>query len=164
MLIHDFICIGRPVSEVVALLETRDTWLVPLASSAYHEGESLLGADRAVGPGVVSKRVHMTVGPPRSRSDSLVVPIHWEATGLRGLFPVLEADLEFSPLGHAATQLSLWGSYSPPLDGFGARLDRLVFHRIAEATVRSFLDGVARTIREAVPSPSGSTTVDLSGP
>ena len=88
VLIHDFICIERPVTRVVALLDTKESWLVPLASSAYQEGESLLGGDRPVGPGVLTKRVHMTVGPSRSRADSLVVPIRWEATGLRGLFPV----------------------------------------------------------------------------
>jgi hypothetical protein len=162
VLIHDFICIERPVPDVVALLETKETWLVPLAASAYQEGEALLGGDRPVGPGVVTKRVHMTVGSSRSRADSLVVPIHWEATGLRGLFPVLEADLEFAPLGGGATQLSLWGSYSPPLDGLGARLDRLVFHRIAEATVRSFLDSVAGAIEQA--APVESTAPDPSGP
>lgn len=164
VLIHDFICIDRPVGEVVALLDAKEGWLGPLASSAYQEGESLLGTDRAVGPGLLTKRVHMTVGPPRNRADSLVVPIHWEATGVPALFPVLDADLDLAPLGETATQLSLWGSYSPPLDGVGARLDRLVFHRIAEATVRAFLNSIATAVVQAVPPVAEAALPHPSGP
>lgn len=149
MLIHDFVCVEVPVPTVVSLIESGDQWLLPLALSAYREGEALLLRAGPAKGHLLTKRVRMTVGQTRTRGDSLLVPIRWEATGLPGLFPVLDADLDFAPLGGGATQISLWGSYDPPLDGVGMRLDRLVFHRVAEATVRAFLSGVAEAIRNA---------------
>lgn len=47
------------------------------------------------------------------------------------------------PAGEHATRLSLAGVYRPPLAALGAGLDRAVFHKVADATVRSLLARVA---------------------
>jgi len=68
-----------------------------------------------------------------------VMPLRWSATGPTELFPVMEADLEIAPLGEHESQLRLSGSYDPPLGPVGRRLDRLLLHQLAEATVRALL-------------------------
>ncbi len=48
-----------------------------------------------------------------------------------------------APLGQEVTQISFEGRYEPPLEGFGRLLDRAVFHRLAQSTVRDFVDRMA---------------------
>lgn len=78
------------------------------------------------------------------------IPIAWRATGPTGLFPVLDAELEFASLGTALTQLSLSGRYQPPLGLLGKTVDRALLSRVAEATIKDFLDRLARAIEAAV--------------
>ena len=69
--------------------------------------------------------------------------LRWEATGPGGgLFPVLDADLRLAPDGDGSV-LTLAGAYRPPLGPLGQALDRALLHRVATATVRSFLVRVA---------------------
>jgi hypothetical protein len=75
-----------------------------------------------------------------------VVPLTWRATGAPGLFPVLSADLEIAPLDLELTQLTIHGRYEPPLGAIGRRIDRLLMHRIAEASVRAFLGRLVATL------------------
>lgn len=159
MLIHDFICIDAPAELVAELVKSGSQWLAPLAVDAYQDGQTLLLRAGPGEAGPLAKTVRMTLGQPRNRQDAVVLPIRWEATGVTGLFPKLDAELEFAPVGAATTQLSLWGTYDPPLDGFGIRLDQMIFHRVAEATVRSFLVRVADGVRACVARPDESGPV-----
>lgn len=77
------------------------------------------------------------------------MPIRWEAATLSGLFPILDGNLELSPVDETTCRLSLVASYRPPLDGVGRRLDRVAFHRVAESTVRSFLELLSARLQEA---------------
>ena len=79
-----------------------------------------------------------------TRGEPAVLALRWEATGPDGrLFPALDADISLTPAGEHATRLSLAGVYRPPLAALGAGLDRAVFHKVADATVRSLLARVA---------------------
>ncbi|MBV9311281.1 MAG: hypothetical protein JOZ73_10630 [Solirubrobacterales bacterium] len=88
----------------------------------------------------------MDVEPAYHRGDRLILPIHWWASGAAALFPRLEADLELAPLGDASTEITLMGRYDPPLAARGRQADRLLLHRVAEASVRSFLTRVAAAL------------------
>jgi hypothetical protein len=70
----------------------------------------------------------------------------WEPLGLDGLFPRLDADLEVGPLGQDRTQLAISARYRPPLGVLGQAIDRVLLHRVAEATVKDFLDRVGQAI------------------
>ena len=73
-----------------------------------------------------------------------VVPLRWEATGSEGLFPSMDADLEIAPLGPGRTQLAMSARYMPPLGRRGhARSTARCCFRVAEATLKDFLDRVA---------------------
>ena len=93
-------------------------------------------SDRRAPFPMLSKAVRCEVGQALTRGDVTVVPLTWRATSTPGLFPVLSADLEVAPLGPELTQLTIHGRYEPPLGAIGRRLDRLLMHRIAEATVQ----------------------------
>src|SRR4029077_18998254 len=75
-----------------------------------------------------------------------VIPMHWWAPGATRLFPHLDGDLEFAPLGATTSQITLMASYDPPLGFVGRRADVLLLHRIAEASIRSFLERVSRNL------------------
>lgn len=106
-----------------------------------------------------SKLVRVQFREPVQRGVVRVLTLRWEATGASGpIFPVLDADITLAPDGDEATLLRLDGRYGPPGGAVGAGFDRVILHRIATATVRSFLTRIA----EAVTSPA--TAAELSRP
>jgi hypothetical protein len=106
-----------------------------------------------VGGFEVGRDVSIEVGDfdPRGITAS-VVPLRWHAERGRLLFPELAADLEVSALAldPPLTQLTVSGSYEPPLGVLGAGADRLGLHRLAEATVHRFTHEVADRLRRLV--------------
>jgi hypothetical protein len=106
-------------------------------------------------PGV-SKLVEVHFRDVVTRGESAVLALRWQATGPDGrLFPVLDADMSVTPAGEHSTRLSLAGVYRPPLATLGAGLDRAVFHKVADATVRSLLARVADVLGKS-PQPTGA--------
>jgi hypothetical protein len=96
-----------------------------------------------VGVADVSKLVRVQARELSWTDISAGLALRWEATGVGGaLFPVLDADLTLAPDG-MGTVLRLAGSYRPPLGPLGQALDRAILHRVAEATIRTFLARVA---------------------
>ena len=86
--------------------------------------------------------------------DFAIVAIRWEATGPGGaLFPALDADLKLTPAGDQATMLAVSGAYRPPLGGLGAGLDRVLLHRVAQATIRAFTHQIGAAIAHPALSP-----------
>lgn len=114
-----------------------------LASDANHRGDLLL-ADVGFGGRVrVARQVAVELGPPVHTAGKTVLPLRWTPTGAAGLFPALEADLEVASLASNRTQLAMSARYVPPLGSIGHAIDRAVLYRIAEATLKDFLDRVA---------------------
>lgn len=106
-----------------------------------------------VGGFEVGRDVRIELGDfePRGIATS-VVPLRWHAEHGRLLFPELAADLEVSALSFdpPLTQLTVSGSYEPPLGVIGAGADRVLLHRLAEATVHRFTHEVADRLRRLV--------------
>ena len=150
VLIRYFIELPAPHGPVAeALIGSPEAWLPGLVRQASDRGERLL-AEVGFGERLrASKRVEISTGTPRRLGAALYVPIAWRATGVSGLFPVLEGDLELAPLGEHRTQLAISARYTPPLDGLGAMADRGLLHRVAESTVKDFLDQVGRRLCSA---------------
>jgi hypothetical protein len=87
------------------------------------------------------KSAIVSVGVPRWRLDSWVVPIEWRAASLAPLFPVFVGRLVI-----AADRILLDGHYAPPFGVVGYMLDRAVLSTVARATGRWFLNKVASVI------------------
>lgn len=71
---------------------------------------------------------------------------HDRAGTAGGLFPALDAGLALTPQGAGASLLKPDGVYRPPLGTVGAALDRAILHRVATATIRTFVAQVADAI------------------
>ncbi len=93
-----------------------------------------------------AKTVHLEVRVPIETQDQLVVPITWQATGTPGLFPRMDAELIVAPLGSLHTQIAFRGTYEPPFGALGGILDRWALHRVAEATVKHFVDRLGAAV------------------
>jgi hypothetical protein len=125
-----------------ALMSAPQDWVPGLASVANHKGDALL-ADVGFGEDVrVARQVAIEFGSPVRMAAKTVLPLRWSATGVSGLFPSLEADLEVAPLGPHRTQLAMSARYVPPLGSLGRVIDRAIMFRVAEATLKDFLDRV----------------------
>jgi hypothetical protein len=154
-----FIELDRPHTEVeAALLEAPPGWLDGFAEAADDRGRRLL-IDVGVGSvvGRIGKQVELEVGAPARLPSRTIVPLTWKATGPTVLFPGLAGDLEVASLGPEHTQLSLSASYRPPLGQVGELVDRVLLHRLAEATIKDFLDRLGAALGDGVARP-GLTT------
>jgi len=142
MFIRYFIEIPRPMAEVEPeLLESPGSWSAGPARGAEERGEELLAEVGFGPPGArIGKRVELQFGEPIRLPSKTVLPMSWKPAGLEGLLPRLEADIEVGELGPQRTQLSISARYTPPFGSFGRVLDRGLLHRVAEATVKDFLD------------------------
>jgi len=106
-----------------------------------------------VGGFSVSRDVVIEVGEFEPRQmTACIVPLRWHAESGRLLFPELSAELEVSALvlDPPLTQLTLEGTYEPPLGAIGAGADKLALGRLAEATVHRFIHDVADQLQRMV--------------
>jgi hypothetical protein len=121
--------IGRLVAEM-------STW----AGSAYRNGEALAG--RLGGMSGLASLVLFDLGSPRPTPAGLTYSVRWRATGASSLFPRLEAELEIADMGDSVL-VTLRGNYDPPLGTVGRLVDRAILGRVADATVKSWVDRLA---------------------
>jgi len=129
-----------------ALLRSPESWVPGLAEQANYRGDVLL-AEVGFGDDVrIARQVAIEFGEPIRAPSKLMLPLRWSATGAPGLFPSLDADLEVAPLGPKRTQLSISARYVPPFGPIGRVIDRAVLFRIAEATLKDFLDRTAESL------------------
>lgn len=89
----------------------------------------------------VAQRVHVTVGPPSSREDDLVVGLRWDPLARSRVLPSFEGVLSVVQAEPAV--LELHGSYDVPLAMVGAFGDGLIGHRVARATLERLLEAMA---------------------
>jgi len=71
------------------------------------------------------------------------IKLAWRAARAAALFPSMNAELVVYALTGQETQLELHGTYRPPLGALGGALDSIVGHRVAEASVRRFVEDIA---------------------
>ena len=153
MFVQDFQVLDHPCEQVLSCLEGgTDARLGAAFEGARVEGEHLLTRVGPAGwPAVLSKSVEIRSGPVRHHGDGALIPLNWEASAGASLFPRLDADLEVAPFGADRTQLVLRARYEPPGGALGRRLDRILLHRLAESTLRTFLDGLCVGVKDTLP-------------
>jgi hypothetical protein len=140
-------------------------WMPGLAERANYRGDVLL-AEVGFGERIrIAREVVVELGPPVRSSTKTAFPLRWTASSHAGLFPSLDADLEVAPLGANRTQLSMSARYVAPFGAVGHAIDRAILSRVAEATLKDFLDGVAAVVmRSEAPwrlggEPTASATI-----
>jgi hypothetical protein len=130
-------------------------WLAAASADAYGEWSKSLArvGPRGAGWGR-SRLVEVRFRELVTKGNSAVLIVRWEAVGSGGgLFPVLDADITLTPYGSAASVLALSGAYRPPLGALGAALDRVVLHRVAEATIQGFVNQLGKAVVQLASEP-----------
>lgn len=149
MFLFESVDVDRPIEAIKERFCGDGSWLDPLASRATEDGSAVVvrlgptANTTAVGP-----KVRIRLGECRQRGEATSVAIRWEATELRPVFPVLDGDLAVVAVEPGRCRLTLQASYRPPLGRLGERFDQALMHRLAQATVRSFLARVAEGLEE----------------
>jgi hypothetical protein len=160
MFVRYYMELPLPASQVErALLDSPAEWLSAMAGAAQERGDSLL-TEVGVGPvGTrLRRRVAIQLGEPVRFPSMTSLPLVWEPVGLEGLLPRLDANLELGALGEDRTQLAISARYRPPMGVVGRTIDRVLLHRVAEATVKDFLDRVGQAI--VLSGRDGAATMD----
>jgi hypothetical protein len=137
--------VRTPLSVVERRLDALHDDLDEWAGIAYHEGESLRAK---VGPTFegLAKEVRLEVGAHEVHRKGLVYPVKWVATGARTLFPTMSADLVLMHAGPKETRIVFEGTYEPPLGPLGRVIDRVALRRVAESTVKGWVDRIAEAL------------------
>jgi hypothetical protein len=162
MFIHATLDLPVPVATAVerlypALWQHR---LDEFSDDAYAAG---LTALTKVGPfgevAGLSKTVRLQLLAPRPLEDGVRLQLRWVATGATGqLFPALDADLDLLALDEQNCALSINAVYDAPLGALGARVDRLVLHRAARATMVALLRDLGRTLTKTAQATQPAAT------
>ena len=147
-LLEDSVDVSCSFEAVRERFVGEEAWFAQLASAAEDEGEALLKIGPSWASGRVAREVRVTLGPPRDRGVTLVLPISWQSSELPGLFPVLEGEVELLALDSGRCRVSLFVSYVPPFGQLGGYLDRALLHRVAWSTLRSFLVRLAESLEQ----------------
>jgi hypothetical protein len=150
MFVHYYTDVPVPIADVEHNLDLLRSHLGSWADVAYREGEELRAR---VGPneGTLAKEVRLELGIAEIHRSGLVYPISWSATGAGVLFPTLEADLTLSHVGVEQTRISLEGTYEPPLGTLGRVVDRVMLRKVADSTVKSWMDRLAQALTSDYP-------------
>jgi hypothetical protein len=98
----------------------------------------------------VARRIEIKLDDPRRTEGVTLLPVHWQAASQSNLFPALDGLLEIAALGVTTTQVGISASYEPPLGFVGTIADRALLHRVAEATVRDFMDRIGVRLEAGV--------------
>lgn len=147
MFVYYFAQLHQPFEKAEGHISRLLDDLIGWADAAYRHGEELRAR---VGVGgkrpLIAKTVTLHVGRPVRSPNQTTIPLAWQATGAPGLFPRMHADLTVSRLGPEMAQLGFSGSYEAPGGPVGQAIDEALLHRIAEASVKSFIDQIADAV------------------
>jgi len=122
------------------LLRSPEGWIPGLAHHAEGVGEQLL-VDSGFGSAGrrAPERMVVEIREPVRLASRTILPMTWRASESDAPYPEAEADIEVASLGQI-TQLSVSARYRPPAGTAGRTVDRMLLHRVVEATVKDFVD------------------------
>jgi hypothetical protein len=146
MFVHYSVHIDHPIEAVGAALAAGPSQWLPRFDGPDHA---------EVGPEIAGlglrKKVSNEVGESLTAGDWIEVPVKWQATFVKQLFPVMVGRVELAPVDPHTTRLTVGGMYQPPLGDLGKQLDDALMHKVAEATVKELAESIAKRL-EAIAS------------
>lgn len=152
--LYYYTAVACPFEPARAVLDgDPGAWLPPPATSDGDRGWLVrLCADCPPLERLAERTVHVAVdGAARKLGgQTLIRGFRWHAVKHPGWYPHLDGEIELGAIDPTVCQLSLRGTYEPPLGMVGDIADRLVGHRVAEAVVRSTDLRIASRIEAAV--------------
>lgn len=139
-----------PMAAVeTALGELPAEWLAAAANKAHARALGfLLEASPELGAEFSGMVVDVGTQPVARHGSTTIRPMAWALIGPHTAKPLLDGDLEVGSLGHGRTQLAAAGRYHFPTGAARRRIDRGVAQRMGEATIKEFVDGLARMVEK----------------
>jgi hypothetical protein len=152
--------VNRPYDQVRGLLHRNPLELLRRATTSAAARSNDLAGSLRIELGGIELGVKVTIHVHSVQDGAGVaglspvtrVAIGWEATHAPSLFPLMSGQLSAWPLTASETQVELEAKYTPPLGALGIAIDAAVGHRIAEASVRRFVEDVIQYIRDELPA------------
>ena len=135
--------------EVVrsALLSCARDWLEPVAADTERHGERLLSEVGLQGSSRLQRSARLELGEAvlsTERTTSLALGIHVEDSAR--MLPSLEGTLDAAWLGSGLSYLALSVGYESGSGPLGHIVDRVLLHRVMEATALYFVEAAARRL------------------
>jgi len=113
----------------------------------------------AVGPHLM-RRAELGLGRVEFGDGWMTIPVSWRAAEADVLFPVFAGEVQAARLADGKTELSLVGSYQPPLGPVGELVDHAVLRRVAARALSGFLARAGELVTAAAgtngPVPAGT--------
>lgn len=143
-----YVVVGRRFDDVdKQFANGADSWMPALIQKANGHGMQLLSElGLELGKRKIKRQIELDIGKARRTPGVTLVPIKWRAANDSSLFPALDGQIELAKLGLATTQLGISASYEPPFGTMGKIADRALMHRIAEVTVKDFLERIGERL------------------
>lgn len=147
-----FVELDLPTVAVdTALEQLPPQWLVAAANKAHDRALGfILEADPLAGDDLSGAVVVLGMEPTARHGSTSIRTMAWALVGPGSARPLLEADLEVGSLGNLRTQLAVAGRYYVPGSGTNRHIDRGMAQRVGEATIKEFVDGLARMVQTLV--------------
>ncbi len=92
---------------------------------------------------------HIDEHPSRSHPNTTFA-LNWHSKRGETLFPTMAATFSISPLTSMETQIELTGTYAPPVNLVGEKLEATEMQRLAESSFASFIREIATYLRATV--------------
>jgi hypothetical protein len=147
------VTLAHPSDKVAAVVAAPShPWSVGLDGGGR---ELLAKVGVQVGRLPIYKHVQLTLGelPSAIPTDRVMLPVSWEAVGGPPLFPALEGTLHVQPAEAGSTRLTLNARYDPPLGKLGELIDHALMHRLAQATIKDFVERLAGRLEAELSAP-----------
>jgi len=110
----------------------------------------MVETDPLAGEDLAGAVVVLRMEPATRNGSTSIRTMAWALVGPCSATPLLEADLEVGSLGNRRTQLAIAGRYFLPGSGTNRHIDRGMAQRVGEATIKEFVDGLARLVQTLV--------------
>ena len=159
--VHCYDYVNRPYLTVRDALAKDPQGIFQRATVTTAARASAIGAELhvAIGPVAVSAEIDIAIisvddatelGQPATR-----LVLEWSAKHRAAMFPTMRATLSIYALSPTETQLDLLGTYDPPLGIVGDAIDKVILHRIAQASAHHFVRDVSVYLRDELPQTPG---------
>jgi hypothetical protein len=148
MFVQHSVHIDRPIDVVSSALARGPREWLPRLEGPDHAAVG----PRVAGVGIL-KKVAVQVGIPVTAGTWAEVSITWQATYIQKLFPVMTGKVELAPVDGHVTRLTVCGMYQPPLGALGKKIDDVLMHRVADATVKELAESIAKRLEAVTAEP-----------
>lgn len=95
------------------------------------------------------KKITVEVGLPLTVGDRTTIPVTWKAAFIEKLVPVMIGNVELAPIDAQTTELTVSGSYEPPLGQLGIQVDETFMRKVAQRTVMDLAGSIAMRLSAA---------------